>query len=63
LDGLSHAQLSLTPFPVLTERVVRSGDEKTFSARYAPQKWPVMVKLPQSAGGNWELQLMSYKQP
>ena len=44
-----------------TERVVRSGDEKTFSAWYAPQKYPVPVKLSQSDGGNLELQLVSYK--
>lgn len=44
-----------------TERVVRSGDEKTFSAWYAPQKYPIPVKLSQSDGGNLELQLVSYK--
>lgn len=46
-----------------TERVVRSGDENVFSAWYAPQKYPVPVKLTQSDGGNLELQLVSYKQP
>lgn len=44
-----------------TERVVRGGDEKAFSAWYAPQKYPVPVKLSQSDGGNLELQLVSYK--
>ncbi|WP_199098619.1 DUF3108 domain-containing protein [Dyella sp. ASV21] len=44
-----------------TERVVRSGDDNAFSAWYAPQKYPVPVKLAQSDGGNLELQLVSYK--
>ncbi|PXV54651.1 Protein of unknown function [Dyella jiangningensis] len=43
------------------ERVVRSGDENAFSAWYAPQKYPVPVKLTQSDGGNLELQLVDYK--
>lgn len=44
-----------------TERVVRGGDENAFSAWYAPQKYPVPVKLTQSDGGNLELQLVSFK--
>jgi hypothetical protein len=44
-----------------TERVVRSGNETAFSAWYAPQKYPVPVKLAQSDGGNLELQLVSFK--
>ncbi|WP_109124022.1 DUF3108 domain-containing protein [Dyella sp. C11] len=43
------------------ERVVRSGDQNSFSAWYAPQKYPVPVKLAQSDGGNLELQLVSFK--
>jgi Protein of unknown function (DUF3108) len=45
------------------ERVERSDSDKAFSAWYAPQKYPVPVKLAQSDGGNVELQLVSYKQP
>ncbi|RDI97667.1 DUF3108 domain-containing protein [Dyella solisilvae] len=44
-----------------TERVVRSDNESAFNAWYAPQKYPVPVKLAQSDGGNLELQLVSYK--
>ncbi|WP_445144420.1 DUF3108 domain-containing protein [Dyella sp. Tek66A03] len=43
------------------ERVVRSDSDKAFSAWYAPQKYPMPVKLAQSDGGNLELQLVSYK--
>lgn len=44
-----------------TERVERSDNDKAFAAWYAPQKYPVPVKLAQSDGGNLELQLVSYK--
>ena len=43
------------------ERVERSDSDKPFSAWYAPQKYPVPVKLAQSDGGNLELLLVSYK--
>ncbi|WP_430391149.1 DUF3108 domain-containing protein [Dyella sp. 20L07] len=42
------------------ERVERS-DNQNFSAWYAPQKYPVPVKLAQSDGGNLTLELVSYK--
>lgn len=42
------------------ERVERS-DNQSFSAWYAPQKYPVPVKLAQSDGGNLELQLVSFQ--
>ncbi|PWK81569.1 DUF3108 domain-containing protein [Fulvimonas soli] len=44
-------------------RVERTDAERAFSAWYAPQKYPVPVKLAQSDGGDLELQLVSYKQP
>jgi hypothetical protein len=44
-----------------TERVERSDNDKAFAAWYAPQKYPVPVKLAQSDGGNLELQLVSFK--
>lgn len=43
------------------ERVERTDDNKAFSAWYAPQKYPVPVKLAQSDGGNLTLELVSYK--
>jgi len=42
------------------ERVERS-DNQSFNAWYAPQKYPVPVKLAQSDGGNLTLELVSYK--
>ncbi|MHA6205444.1 DUF3108 domain-containing protein [Dyella soli] len=42
------------------ERVERS-DNQSFSAWYAPQKYPVPVKLAQSDGGNLTLELVSFK--
>jgi hypothetical protein len=44
-----------------TERVERSDNDKAFSAWYAPQKYPVPVKLAESDGGGLELQLLSFK--
>jgi hypothetical protein len=43
------------------ERVARTDNDAAFNAWYAPQKFPVPVKLAQSDGGNLELQLVSYK--
>ncbi len=43
------------------ERVERSDSDKAFSAWYAPQKYPVPVKLAQRDGGDLTLQLVSYK--
>jgi len=43
------------------ERVVRTDNDAAFSAWYAPQKFPVPVKLAQSDGGNLTLELVSYK--
>lgn len=57
--GKDTVKVPAGSFP--TERVVRSGDENAFSAWYAPQKYPVPVKLTQSDGGNLELQLVSFK--
>lgn len=44
-----------------TERVDRSDADRGFSAWYAPQKYPVPVKLAQKDGGNIEMELVSYK--
>ena len=44
-----------------TERVVRTDNDAAFSAWYAPQKYPVPVKLAQSDGGNLTLELVSFK--
>ncbi len=43
------------------QRVVRTDSDSAFNAWYAPQKFPVPVKLAQSDGGNLELQLVSFK--
>jgi hypothetical protein len=59
VTGKDTVKVPAGSFP--TERVVRSGDENVFSAWYAPQKYPVPVKLTQSDGGNLELQLVSFK--
>jgi len=59
VTGKDTVKVPAGSFP--TERVVRGGDENAFSAWYAPQKYPVPVKLTQSDGGNLELQLVSYK--
>ncbi|WP_243039222.1 DUF3108 domain-containing protein [Dyella sedimenti] len=44
-----------------TERVVRNDSDNAFSAWYAPQKYPMPVKLAQGDGGNLTLELVSYK--
>lgn len=59
VTGKDTVKVPAGSFP--TERVVRGGDEKAFSAWYAPQRYPVPVKLTQSDGGNLELQLVSFK--
>lgn len=46
-----------------TERVERTDSDKSFDAWYAPQKYPVPVKLAQGDGGNLTLQLIGYRQP
>jgi hypothetical protein len=43
------------------QRVERTDNDKSFSAWYVPQKYPVPVKLAQSEGGNLTLQLVSFK--
>ena len=59
VTGKDTVKVPAGSFP--TERVVRSGDENAFSAWFAPQKYPVPVKLTQSDGGNLELQLVSFR--
>lgn len=46
-----------------SERVERIDSGKPFDAWYAPQKYPVPVKLAQSDGGDLTLQLVDYRQP
>jgi hypothetical protein len=42
------------------ERIDRSDAERNFSAWYAPERYPVPVKLAQKDGGNIEMELVSY---
>lgn len=43
------------------ERVDRSDADLGFSAWYAPDRYPIPVKLAQKDGGNIEMELVSYK--
>lgn len=42
------------------ERIDRSDADRNFSAWYAPERFPVPVKLAQKDGGNIEMELVSY---
>lgn len=42
------------------ERIDRSDAQRSFSAWYAPKRYPVPVKLAQKDGGNIEMELVSY---
>ena len=56
--GRETVQVPAGSFPA--ERVERTDADKSFSAWYVPQKYPVPVKLSQTDGGNLTLELMSY---
>lgn len=46
-----------------TERVDRTDADRGFSAWYAPDRYPLPVKLSQHDGGDLVMELVSYRQP